>query len=388
MKYCLECLEKLVSFDTVSGTPPERDRPNTPLIDWMKAELARLGCRVVEQRVAEGKLNLYAQLGGDPDHFAGLLLTGHSDTVACNAERWESAPWTLSVRDGRVYGLGSCDMKGFIASAMALMQRRKAAGRIPANGLALLVTCDEETSMQGARAAAPWLKAAGAAPSLVVVGEPTELTPIFGHKGFMGERAVITGKAAHSSDPRQGVNALKTASVLIESLNTLERAMQMKPDPDFDQPGRSGVPWPTLNLGAIRGGDSVNRVCAEVTLDFDVRPMPLWDADAVNRQLAGIAQSVTAQGGAAVRIEALYPDIPPFSNSDAGVRKAVEAIAGRPGEFVSYCTEAGFMQELGPTVVMGPGSIAQAHGVDEFTELAQLEQAATLLDALAEHFAA
>ncbi len=388
MQYCLECLEKLVSFDTTSGTPPEKDQPNAPLIDWMQAELTSRGCRVAVQPVADGKANLFAQLGGDPEHFTGLLLTGHSDTVDCNAERWTSEPRTLSVREGRVYGLGSCDMKGFLATAMALMRDRAESGRIPAKGLALLVTCDEETSMQGARAAAPWLKSRGAAPSLVVVGEPTELTPIFGHKGFMGERAVITGKSAHSSDPRQGLNALKTAAVLIESLNTLERAMQMKPDPDFDQPGRPGVPYPTLNLGAIRGGDSVNRVCAEVELDFDVRPMPLWDAEAVNRQLAAIAQSVTAQGGAAVRIESLYPDIPPFRNGDVAVRAAVEAIAGRPGEFVSYCTEAGFMQELGPTVVMGPGSIAQAHGVDEFTELAQFERAAALLEALADRFAA
>ena len=380
MPYCLQYLEKLVSFDTVSGTPPERDCPNTALIDWVKAEMERLGAFTRVQSVAEGKANLFVQQGGDASHFTGLLMTGHSDTVSCDAERWRTAPRTLTIREDKAYGLGACDMKGFIAVAMNRMRKAAETQSVPADGLALLVTYDEETSMQGARVAAPWLKSMGVAPKLIVVGEPTALTPIFGHKGFMGERLTITGKSAHSSDPRQGRNAIASGlpSAVI-ALNTMAQEMMDAPDPDFDRLDRPGVPYPTLNLGVIRGGDSVNRVCSRVEMDFDVRPMTQWNADRVNRDLAELAVRLTEEVNLPVTIEALYPDVPPFRNDDAAVKTSVERVAGCSGEFVSYCTEAGFMATLGPTVVLGPGSIRQAHAVDEFVPLRDLERIESIL---------
>ena len=380
MSYCLQYLEKLVSFDTVSGTPPERDCPNTDLIEWVRTETERLGAVTHVQPVADGKANLFVQLGGSPDHFTGLLMTGHSDTVSCDAERWATNPRTLTVIGDKAYGLGACDMKGFIAAAMARLREAAETQSVPVDGLALLVTCDEETSMQGARAAAPWLQSLGVAPKLIVVGEPTELTPIFGHKGFMGERLTLTGKSAHSSDPRQGRNAIAEGlPSVIQALNTMTHAMRGAVDPDFDRPDRSGVPYPTVNLGVIRGGDSVNRVCSRVEIDFDVRPMTQWNADRVNAELVSLAKRLTREVNLPVTIEALYPDVPPFRNDDAAVKAAVEQAAGCPGEFVSYCTEAGFMATLGPTVVLGPGSICQAHAVDEFVPLRDLERIESIL---------
>lgn len=383
MPYCLQYLEKLVSFDTVSGTPPERDCPNTALIRWVQAEAERFGAATRVQSAADGKANLFVQLGGSPDYFTGLMMTGHSDTVNCDAERWGTAPRTLTIREDKAYGLGACDMKGFIAVAMNRMREAAETKSVPADGLALLVTCDEETSMQGARVAAPWLKSMGVAPKLIVVGEPTALTPIFGHKGFMGERLTITGKSAHSSDPRQGQNAIASGlpSAVI-ALNTMAQAMMKASDPDFDRPDRPGVPYPTLNLGVIRGGDSVNRVCSCVEMDFDVRPMTQWNADRVNRDLAELAKRLTKEVNLPVTIEALYPDVPPFRNDDPVVRTAVERVAGCPGEFVSYCTEAGFMATLGPAVVLGPGSISKAHAVDEFVPLKDLERIESILEKL------
>ena len=155
--------------------------------------------------------------------------------------------------------------------------------------------------------------------------------------------------------------------------------MMDAPDPDFDRPDRPGVPCPTLNLGVIRGGDSVNRVCSRVEMDFDVRPMTQWNADRVNRDLAELAVRLTEEVNLPVTIEALYPDVPPFRNDDAAVKAAVERVAGCSGEFVSYCTEAGFMATLGPTVVLGPGSIRQAHAVDEFVPLRDLERIESIL---------
>ena len=205
---CLHYLEKLVAFNTVSDISPESDQPNRPLIDWAKSEFEAMG---FETRVFEykpGKADLFAFRGPMTGRTTpgGLLLSGHSDTVGCNPELWTNSPWSLTVRDGKTYGLGSCDMKGFIASAMALARRHPEAA---AKGFGVLITCDEETSMAGARAAVPELKKLGVMPQLALVGEPTELSPVFGHKGYMGRAIIIKGRAAHSSDPTRGINAVK-----------------------------------------------------------------------------------------------------------------------------------------------------------------------------------
>lgn len=371
MPDCLHYLEKLVSFNTVSDVTPENDMPNRPLIDWAEETFRGFGfeTRVIE--VAPGKADLLAWkgplLGHSPeDPPSGLLLSGHSDTVGCDPERWQSDPWTLTIRDGKAYGLGSCDMKGFIACAMALSEKLP---KEPTKGFGVLITCDEETSMQGARKASEELARLGVKPELCIIGEPTELTPIFGHKGYMARKVDITGRACHSSNPDLGVNAAKIAADVIRELSALEARMKENPDPDFSSPGTPGVPWPTLNIGSIRGGDSVNRVCASVRLEFDARPTPTYSADQIREDLAALEAKLSERYPRAIHFEELYPDLDPFSNPNPEVRRQVEDIAGKKGQFVSYATEASFLQKLGPTVVFGPGSIDQAHGIDEFTIL-------------------
>lgn len=386
MPDCFKYLEKLVSFRTMSDVTPETDMPNDPLIRWAAERFAGFGFSTRVMESARGKLNLFAwsgpMTGRSAQNRGGLLLSGHTDTVGCDPALWSSDPWTLTPRDGRVYGLGSCDMKGFLACAMAFAERVSAAGVVPQQGLGVLLTCDEETSMQGARTAAPVLAQMGVAPELVMVGEPTELTPIFGHKGYMGRSVEIAGKACHSSNPTLGVNAVKTAADVIEALTALEERLKGSVDPDFNLPGTPGVSYPTLNIGSIRGGDSVNRVCSAVRLEFDVRPTPNHPAALVREELAAIEAELNRRHPGEVRFAELYPDLDPFGNGDLDVRRRVEAIAGRKGEFVSYATEASFLQKLGPTVVMGPGSIRQAHGVDEYCAVSELEDCMRLLEKL------
>ncbi|WP_295479846.1 acetylornithine deacetylase [uncultured Sutterella sp.] len=386
MPDCFKYLEKLVSFHTMSDVAPETDMPNAPLIHWAAERFAGFGfsTRVIES--SRGKLNLFAwsgpMTGRGPDERGGLLLSGHTDTVGCDPALWTSDPWTLTPRDGRVYGLGSCDMKGFLACAMAFAEKLSAARIVPQQGLGILLTCDEETSMQGARTAAPVLAEMGVAPALAVVGEPTELTPIFGHKGYMARSVEIAGRACHSSNPTLGVNAVKTAADVIEALTALEERLKGSVDPDFDHPDAPEVPYPTLNIGSIRGGDSVNRVCSSVRLEFDVRPTPSHPAEKVRDELDALEAELNRRHPGGVKVSALYPDLDPFGNSDPDVRRMVERIAAVKGEFVSYATEASFLQRLGPTVVMGPGSIRQAHGVDEFCAVSELEGCMGLLEKL------
>lgn len=378
---CLHYLEKLVAFNTVSDIAPESDQPNRPLIDWAKSEFEALGfdTRVFEYK--PGKADLFAFKGPMTGRTTpgGLLLSGHSDTVGCNPELWTNSPWSLTIRDGRAYGLGSCDMKGFIASAMALARRHPEAAE---KGFGVLITCDEETSMAGARAAVPELKNLGVMPQLAVVGEPTELSPVFGHKGYMGRAIIIRGRGAHSSDPTQGINAVKTAALAVEELNSLEARLKTRREKEFDHPDLPGVPYPTLNIGSIRGGDNVNRVCAEARLEFDIRPLPKCNAAEIRGMLDESMKRLAAASPASTTLEVLYPDLDPFINPDPGLRSRIEAIAGREGAFVSYSTEASFLQQLGATVVLGPGSIRQAHGVDEYIELSELEKGMTMLKKL------
>lgn len=378
---CLHYLEKLVAFNTVSGITPESDQPNRPLVDWAKAEFESMGFETRVFEYAPGKADLLAWRGPLTGRTTpgGLLLSGHSDTVGSNPELWTNSPWSLTMRDGRAYGLGACDMKGFIASAMALARRHP---ENPEKGFGVLITCDEETSMAGASAALPKLKELGLNPELIVVGEPTELSPVFGHKGYMGRAVSIKGRAAHSSDPTRGINAIQAAARVVEELCRLEEALKSRREKAFDQPGLPGVPYPTLNLGSIKGGDSVNRVCAEARLEFDLRPMPECNAAEIRGMLADVMKRLAAQTPAELRLETLYPDLDPFISPDPELRSRIEALCGRKGAYVSYSTEASFLQQLGSTVVLGPGSIRQAHGVDEFIELQALEDGMALLEKL------
>lgn len=395
MTDCLQYLEKLVSFPTVSDTDPARDRPNLPLVEWAREEFARLGFATEVIDVAPGKACLLAHkgplLGRKLGDRGGLLLSGHSDTVGCDPDLWASAPWRLEVREGRAFGLGACDMKGFLACALAAAAKLATSGRDAAlsRGLGILITCDEETSMAGAAAAAPRLKALGLAPELVVIGEPTLMTPVFGHKGYMGRSLTVTGRACHSSDPDRGVSAAHGAARAILQLEAL--AKRLRDAPDARDPDFAPVDWATLNVGSVHGGDSVNRVCASARIEFDVRPTPRMNAAAVRPLLAELEGALARElqaSGAAAALRDLYPDLEAFVNPDRAVRARVESLAGRPGEFVAYATEASHLQALGPTVVMGPGSIAQAHGVDEFIELAELERGEAMINRLIESFAA
>ncbi len=374
MTTALEYLEKLVSFETVSCTG-EADRPNVPLIDFAEERLSALGFETHRIPVKPGKAVLLATRGPR----GGLMLSGHTDTGGRDPKLWRTDPHRLHVEGGRAYGLGACDMKGFLACAMAFAENLPAE---PSRGFSILMTCDEESTMDGARAASTELVGLGMKPELIVIGEPTLLTPVFGHKGYLARDLIIEGKSAHSSDPSAGINAVKLAAPAIGMLNALELELARSIDPGFGTPGSSVVPYPTLNIGSIHGGDSVNRVCPSVKITFDVRPMPKMDLAAVIEKLEKLEARLNALCDGKAHIRAYEGDLEPFENPDPAVRRALEAIAGKPGEFVNYCTEASFLKAVGPTVVMGPGSIAVAHSVDEYVEVAQLEGCMELIGKL------
>ncbi|MBB4820291.1 acetylornithine deacetylase [Pseudomonas alcaligenes] len=365
----------LIAAPSVSCTQPGWDQSNQAVIDLLAAWLGELGFRCEVQQVAPGKANLLATLGSGP---GGLVLAGHSDTVPFDAALWKTDPLQLAEADDRWYGLGSCDMKGFFPLVIeAVRTLRDQPFRRP---LIVLATCDEESSMSGARALAAAGQPLGRA---AVIGEPTGLKPIRLHKGVMMERIDILGQSGHSSDPSLGRSALEAMHESIAALVALRGEWQRA----FNNP-LFNVPQPTLNLGCIHGGDNPNRICGQCSLEFDLRPLPGMEPEmlraAIRQRLAPLAE----RHGVAIDYQPLFPAVPPFEEpAGSDLVRLAECLTGHAAEAVAFGTEAPYLQQLGcETLVLGPGDIACAHQPDEHLELSRIEPTVALLRQLIQHY--
>ncbi len=371
-------LQKLVALPSVSCAVPHWDMSNLGVIEQLASDFSDLGFNTRIMPLAQaGKANLVATLGqGD----GGLVLAGHSDTVPYDENHWQSDPFTLTEKDGKLYGLGATDMKGFFPVIMAAVQPYL--GRTFKHPLIVLATADEESSMSGARALAR-NGLGNLAPRYAVIGEPTNLTPIRAHKGIMMEAIRVRGHSGHSSNPALGNNALEAMNQVMTELLSLRNDLQQKyRNPAF------AVQVPTLNLGCIHGGDGANRICGECELHFDLRLLPGMDNEklrvAIQQRLTPIAET----SGTDIVLSSLFEGVDPFGEDEhSALVKACTELTGAASDSVAFATEAPFMQQLGmQTVVIDPGSIAQAHQPDEFIPLNQIEPAVKLLRGLIERF--
>jgi acetylornithine deacetylase len=349
--------------------------PNAPVISGLAERLEASGWQVEIQDLPgkPGKQNMIATLGSGS---SGLILSGHTDTVPCNEELWNSDPFSLSERDNRFYGLGTADMKSFLALAMAACSGIEA--KHLQQPVILLATADEESSMAGARA----LAGAGQPTArYAVIGEPTDLKPIRMHKGIFMEAIRVQGQSGHSSDPSLGANALEGMQVIIEELITWRTQLQQ----DFRSDAFK-VPYCTLNLGHIHGGDNPNRICGDCELQIDFRFIPSLNHSDLRQELHTRLQNVLAKRKPELQIsfESLADGIDPLETpATSNLVQTAERMTGAVAGAVGYATEAPFLSSMGiETLVMGPGSINQAHQPDEYLELAQLEPTVDYLQQL------
>jgi len=366
---------ELIAAPSVSCTQPHWDQSNRPVIELLAAWLGELGFVCETQEVESGKFNLLASYGSGP---GGLVLAGHSDTVPFDAELWKSDPLRLREADDRWYGLGSCDMKGFFALAIeAVLPLLDQPFRQP---LLILATCDEESSMSGARALAEAGRPLGRA---AVIGEPTGLRPVRMHKGIMMEGISILGQSGHSSNPAYGHSALEAMHGVMGELLTLRQQWQREyNNPLFD------VPVPTLNLGCIHGGDNPNRICGQCALEFDLRPLPGMDPEQLRTAIRQRLQPLAEQHQVQIELAPLFPSVPAFEQSAHGeLVRLAEHLTGHQAEAVAFATEAPYLQQLGcETLVLGPGDIACAHQPDEYLDLDTIEPTVRLLRAMIDHY--
>ncbi|WP_280043091.1 acetylornithine deacetylase [Pseudomonas sp. Hg5Tf] len=365
----------LIAAPSVSCTQAALDQSNRAVIDLLAGWLGDLGFACDIQQVTPGKFNLLASYGTGP---GGLVLAGHSDTVPYDPGLWQTDPLKLTEVDGRWVGLGSCDMKGFFALIIEAVQPLLAHDfKQP---LLILATCDEESSMSGARALAEAGRPLGRA---AVIGEPTGLKPVRLHKGVMMDRIDILGRSGHSSDPSLGHSALEAMHQVMGELMKLRQQWQK----EFNN-AQFSVPQPTLNFGCIHGGDNPNRICGQCALEFDLRPLPGMDPEALRAAIRQKLAPLAEQNQVKIDYAPLFPEVPPFEQAaDAELVRLAERLTGHRAEAVAFGTEAPYLQRLGcETLVLGPGDIACAHQPGEYLEMSRLQPTVRLLRELIEHY--
>lgn len=376
-------LDALISRPSVSSANPELDTSNVPVIDYLAQCFEDLGFRT-EQIASPGtsaltsgnaKRNLLATRGSGP---GGLVLAGHTDTVPLDEALWSVNPFRLTERDGRLYGLGSTDMKSFFPLIMeALKDFQGVEFRQP---LIVLATADEETSMQGARTLAELGRPKA---RCAVIGEPTGMRPIYAHKGIMMESINLLGQSGHSSNPALGHNALEAMHDVISELILFRQSLQQR----YSSPLFS-IPRPTLNLGCIHGGDNPNRICGQCRLEFDIRLLPGMEIAAMRDEILQRVLPVAERHGVKATIKPLFAGLPAFYTDPANeLVKTAERLTGNSAASVAFGTEAPLLQRLGmDTIILGPGDIDQAHQPDEYLALDRLQPCIDTLRGLIRHY--
>ncbi|CAH0242058.1 Acetylornithine deacetylase [Pseudomonas sp. Bi70] len=373
-------LERLIGFATVS-----RDS-NLELIEFIREYLAGFDVASELFHNAEGtKANLFATIG--PTNRGGVVLSGHTDVVPVDGQAWTVEPFQLSERDGRLYGRGTADMKGFIACVLAavpeLVQRPL---QVPVH---LAFSYDEEVGCLGVRSMLAELEKRPHKPTLCLIGEPTELKPVLGHKGKLAMRCEVHGAACHSAYAPYGVNAIEYAARLIGHLGDIgaRLAQPEHHDPRFDPP------FSTVQTGVIKGGRALNIVPAECAFDFEVRALPDFDAQSVADELQQYAaeqllpkmQAVSTASDIRLQPLSAYPGLATPPDSEAA-RLLARLCGSNDFGTVAFGTEGGLFDGAGiPTVVCGPGSMEQGHKPDEFVSVEQLQGCDALLSRLADY---
>ncbi|OZI15615.1 acetylornithine deacetylase [Sodalis-like symbiont of Philaenus spumarius] len=372
----IQLYRALIATPSISATDAALDQNNEALINLLAGWFRDLGFQVEVQPVpgTRNKFNMLASAGSGP---GGLLLTGHSDTVPFDDGCWTRDPFVLTEHDNKLYGLGTADMKGFFAFVLdSLRDIDVASLKKP---LYVLATADEETSMAGA---SYFARSSQRRPDCAIIGEPTSLTPVRAHKGHLSNAVTVMGQSGHSSDPARGVNAIEVMHEAISHLMLLRDTLQTR----YHHPAFV-IPYPTMNFGHIHGGDAANRICGCCELHMDIRPLPGLTLGDMEELMTDALAPVSERWPGRIKVSALHPPIPGYEcPTDAPLVQGVEKLLGVETEVVNYCTEAPFIQALCPTLVLGPGSINQAHQPDEFIDTAFIKPTRELITQIVQHF--
>ncbi|WP_068116063.1 acetylornithine deacetylase [Tropicimonas marinistellae] len=376
-------LEDLVAFPTVSAAP------NLEMVTYLATRLEDMGATVELSHDATGtKANVFATLGPEAD--GGLVLSGHTDVVPADGPGWTGDPFRLRRAQGRLYGRGTCDMKGFLAAVLACLP--EFAGRPLCRPLHVAFTYDEEVGCLGAQQLVAELRRRGVAPAMAIVGEPTEMRVVEGHKGCNEYTTRFHGTDGHGSAPEKGVNAVEFAARFVHRLLEIRRELRERAPTN----SRFDPPWSTLNVGRLQGGIARNVLAGMAEVEWETRPVTAEDArfvraavealcsDVLLPEMQQTAPNARIETEVIAEIDGLLP-VRENAARDLALALTGAATAG----LVAFGTEAGLFQSMGMSVaICGPGSIAQAHQPDEYLEVAQLQSCLAMLEGLVPHLTA
>ena len=368
----------LVAQRSISSADPKLDSSNRGVCEQLANWLQPLGfdCQLLPVPVAGApdKVNLLARLGPPNPEQGGLVLAGHADTVPFDAKGWNSDPFAVQQRGDSLYGLGVCDMKGFLAIAAEVAAEY--CDRPLAAPLTLLATANEETGMEGARALAESSALRG---GCAVIGEPTNLQPVHAHKGILMEAISLHGRAGHSSNPALGANTISALPLVLDAL----RALQARLAQQFQNP-LFAVNHATINPGHVCGGDSPNRIPAHTELHIDLRFLPGMALDDLRQQIRRSVETALEASDCHASFRPLFEGSPAYELvATADLVQASAELSGHVPIAVDFATEAAFLGALDiQTVVLGPGDIAVAHQPNESLPLERIEPTKQILRGL------
>ena len=364
---------ELIAAPSISSVDPNYDQSNRTVIDLLANWLEDLGGKVERMPIhgVKDKYNLVACFG---EGEGGLVLSGHTDTVPYDAKRWETDPFTLTEKDHKLYGLGATDMKVFfplVMDVLANLDLKKLQQPI-----FVLATADEESTMSGAN---QLLAAGHPLGRHALIGEPTGLQPIHQHKGVMMEGIRVVGQAGHSSNPNLGNNAIDAMHGVLAALYDLREGFKQQ----YQSPGFT-IPYPTMNIGSIHGGDNPNRICGHCDLKLDVRLVPGMDIEQTRARIRETAFAAVEGLGVEVQFDDLFSGLPAmYTDKDAEIIQLAEHLADRPAGSVGFATEGPYLNALGMhTVVIGPGDIDVAHQADEYVPRARLDPMKNIINGM------
>lgn len=377
LDYTKTLLSEMIAFPTISVDS------NLEMMAYLSEKLEEVGARVHVQASPCGKkANIFATLG--PDSSGGIVLSGHSDVVPVADQDWTNDPFDMIERDGALFGRGTCDMKGFIAAVIA-----KAPDFAKLNlkrPVHFAFTYDEETGCIGAQALADWLKTQDVKPSVAIIGEPTSMRVIEGHKGCCEYTTTFHGRAGHGSMPDLGVNAVQYAVRYVAKLMDLAEELKTRAPED----SRFDPPWTTINTGSLHGGTIHNVIPEMAQVQWEFRPVQRSDFDLVKTEIAKYVddtllpqmKQVMPEASITTEIMGEVQGLEPATVNEAR-DIMLELTGGNGADVVPFGTEAGIFADLGMTAVLcGPGSIEQAHKPDEYLAIDQLAKCLEMLDGL------
>jgi acetylornithine deacetylase len=375
----IQILNELVAFPTVSADS------NLEMIDYLASWLESAGARVDIFHDETGtKANLFATIG--PEIDGGIVLSGHTDVVPAAEDDWTNNPFEMIRRDEKLYGRGSCDMKGFIAATIAMAP--VLAQHVKNRPLHFAFTYDEEVGCLGGQALVDSLQSKGIRPGVAIIGEPTMMGVIEGHKGCCEYTTRFEGRAGHGSDPERGVNAVEYAVRFVSRLLELREQMRARTPAD----SRFTPPWTTINIGSLTGGVAHNVIPDHAAIEWEMRPVIDIDGRFIREEMRSYVHDILLPD-----MQGVWPDtsittevigevakLVPVDNNEAK-RIMMELTGAKSADVVNFGTEAGLFQSMGMDVVVcGPGSIDQAHKPDEFISFDQIHQCLSMLEKLGE----